>query len=62
MKRRVKYKKITLRLPEKYVEDIDYLVKQNRYESRSEAIRRAVSILIRRYLCYIKPRHKRMIA
>jgi len=39
---------LTVKVPKKYVEEIDRLVEEGRYVTRSEAIRHALRELIRR--------------
>jgi len=46
----MKQKMISIYLPERYIEDLDVLVKKKMYPSRSAAIRTAVRDLIRKEL------------
>jgi len=46
----MKQKMISIYLPERYIEDLDILVKKKMYPSRSAAIRTAVRDLIRKEL------------
>ena len=46
----MKRKLVTLLLPEAYLEGLDELVRANMYSSRSEAIRSAVSDLLKKEL------------
>lgn len=50
MSERPKNRLVTVKIPEKLVDDLDNLVKKGKYSSRSEAIRDAVKQLLKKEL------------
>jgi len=54
--------KITIRLPENYIEEIDFLVQVEDYSSRSEAIRIAVRDMLYQRIDMVMEKADRKIA
>jgi len=48
-----KYVRVSIRIPEVYVNMLEKIVKSNKFNSRAEAIRYAVNMLISHYKRYV---------